>query len=65
MKLVRCRDHGFDCPFEACSHTEDEVLQASAKHATEVHNLQITPELVQQVRDSIHDVPEASANLPS
>lgn len=61
MKLVRCRDHGFDCPFEAHSHSEDEVLQAAGKHATEVHNLSITPELVQAVKDSIQDVPEIPA----
>lgn len=61
MKLVRCRDHGFDCEFEAHSHSEDEVLQAAGKHAHEVHKLDITPELVQQVRGSIQDV----ADLPA
>jgi predicted small metal-binding protein len=61
MKLVRCRDHGFDCEFEAHSHSEDEVLQAAGKHAVEVHKLTITPELVQAVKGSIRDVRDLPA----
>ncbi len=61
MKLIRCRDHGFDCEFEAHSHSEDEVMQAAAQHATTVHNMVVTAEVVDQVRASIHEVP----NLPS
>jgi len=61
MKLVRCRDHGFDCEFEAHAHSQDEVLQAAGKHAHEVHKLEITPELVQAVIGSIHDVAEMPA----
>lgn len=57
MKLVRCRDHGFDCEFEAHGHTEDDVLQQAAKHATSVHGLEVTEAVVEQVRASIHDAP--------
>ena len=32
-----CRDFGVDCPFVARGETEEEVLQAAAKHAKEVH----------------------------
>ena len=58
MKLVRCRDHGFDCDFEAQAKTEEEVLQASAQHAQTVHGLEVTPALVEQVKASIHDLPD-------
>ncbi len=62
MKLVRCRDHGFDCEFEAHGHNDDDVIQQAAKHATSVHGLQVTPELAKQVKDSIKTVDE---NAPS
>ncbi len=57
MKLVRCRDHGFDCEFEAKAETEEEVLTQAAEHAHTFHGLEVTRELAQQVRDKIHDVP--------
>ncbi|MEZ4866946.1 MAG: DUF1059 domain-containing protein [Caldilineaceae bacterium] len=58
MKLVRCRDHGFDCDFEAKSESEEEVLQAAAAHAVAEHGLTVTPELVEQVKASIHEIPD-------
>ncbi len=61
MKLVRCRDHGFDCEFEAHGHSEDDVLSQAANHATSVHGLQVTPEVVQQVRNSIREEPALPA----
>lgn len=57
MKLVRCRDHGFDCNFEARGK-EEEVLEQVAKHAKEVHGLDVTPDLVKQVKKSMKDVKE-------
>ncbi|MFQ5855565.1 MAG: DUF1059 domain-containing protein [Anaerolineae bacterium] len=58
MKLVRCRDHGFDCEFEAQAETEEEVLKQAAEHAHTVHGLEVTPELAEQVRQKIHDLPD-------
>ncbi|MCB0127364.1 MAG: DUF1059 domain-containing protein [Caldilineaceae bacterium] len=57
MKLVRCRDHGFDCDFEAKSESEEEVLQAAAAHAVNEHGLEVTPELVAQVKATMHEIP--------
>jgi predicted small metal-binding protein len=57
MKLVRCRDHGFDCDFRAESDSEEEILKAVAAHAQHVHGLEVTPELVKQVRATIQEVP--------
>ena len=34
---LACRDAGVDCPYVAQGETEEEVLQAAAKHAKEVH----------------------------
>ena len=58
MKLVRCRDHGFDCNFEAKAQTEEDVLQMVAEHAQTAYDLDVTPELVEQVRQKMHEVPE-------
>ena len=64
MKLVRCRDHGFDCDFEAESESEEELLNRAAEHVHTVHDVQVTPELAEQVRAGILDVPESSATGP-
>ena len=50
MKMVRCRDHGFECDFEAKGETEEEVLKKAAEHVQTMHDVQVTPELAQQVR---------------
>ena len=57
MKLVRCRDHGFECDFEANGETEEEVLTKAAEHVHVVHGVEVTPELADQVRTTIHEVP--------
>lgn len=57
MKLVRCRDHGFDCPFEAKGNDED-VLKETAEHAHSVHGLEVNEELANLVKEKWHEVPE-------
>jgi predicted small metal-binding protein len=58
MKLVRCRDHGFDCPFEAHG-TEEEVLQKTGEHAHKAHRVQVSAELVKAVKEKMVEVPDA------
>lgn len=60
MKLVRCRDHGFDCDFQARAETDEEVLRLTAEHAQHVHHLDVTPELAEKVRQSIEEVADPS-----
>ena len=55
MKHLRCRDAGFDCDHEIQAETVDEVLQQAAKHVQSVHNLEVTPEMAEQVRGLIYD----------
>jgi predicted small metal-binding protein len=55
-KIVRCREVGVDCDFEARGETEQEVLQKCAEHAKSAHGMnEIPPELAAKVRSSIHD----------
>jgi len=56
MKLVRCRDHGFKCAFEAHG-TEEEVLQQTGAHASTVHRLAITQDVVDAVKAKMVEVP--------
>ena len=39
-KLLRCRDFGQDCDFEACGETPEEALTTAIDHARAVHGLQ-------------------------
>jgi predicted small metal-binding protein len=38
-KLLRCRDLGPDCDFEACGETAEEVLKTAVDHARTIHGL--------------------------
>lgn len=55
MKTLHCRDAGFDCNHIIRANTEAEVLNLAAKHATEVHNITVSNEIVQQVKALIKD----------
>ena len=55
MKQVKCGDLGFDCDHEVTAETEEELLQKVAEHAQTVHNLEVTPEIVEQVKGVITD----------
>jgi predicted small metal-binding protein len=38
-KLLRCRDLGVDCDFEACGENAEEVLKTAVDHARAIHGL--------------------------
>jgi predicted small metal-binding protein len=56
MKQLRCHDAGFDCDYEIQAETDEEILGEAAKHVQSVHGLQVTPELVEQVKSLIHEL---------
>ena len=55
MKLLRCREVGFDCEHEIRAESETEVLQQAAEHAQAVHQVTVTPELAEQVKTLIKE----------
>ncbi len=56
MKVVRCRDVGFDCDGVVRAETEVEVLEQVAAHAKAVHNIEtVPPEVVEKVRQVMRD----------
>lgn len=55
-KVLRCREVGMDCDFEARGENEQQVMQKVAEHAKEKHHInEITPELAAKVKSAIHD----------
>lgn len=61
-KIIRCREVGVDCDFEARGATEKEVLDQCAEHGRSAHGIQeLTPELLMLVLGAIREEPEAQA----
>lgn len=55
-KVLRCRDVGMDCDFEARGETEEEILKKAAEHAKTVHNMEEIPkEVLAKVRAAIRN----------
>ncbi len=55
MKTLRCRDAGFDCEGVIQAASEEEVLSQAAAHAKTAHDLDVTPELAEQLKALIKD----------
>ena len=55
MKVLCCRDVGFDCDQEIRAETEEEILNQAAEHARNVHNVEVTPEIATKVKNLIRD----------
>ncbi|MBL8205531.1 MAG: DUF1059 domain-containing protein [Blastocatellia bacterium] len=55
MKTLHCRDAGFDCEGVIQAATEEEILSQAAAHAQSVHNVEVTPELAEQIKTLIKD----------
>ena len=45
-KIIRCKDVGMDCDFEARAETEEELLKKVAEHAGTTHDMTEIPEEV-------------------
>jgi predicted small metal-binding protein len=61
-KVLRCRDVGVDCEFEARGATLEEVMEKAKDHACSDHGfVGIPPELAEKVMAAIHDEDTASA----
>ena len=61
-KIVRCRQLGVDCDFEAWGETDQEVVDKTAEHGRTVHGIQeLTAELLMLVLGSIREEPEEQA----
>lgn len=56
MKVLYCKDVGFDCGYVARANSEEELLQQVAQHAEQEHQLtDLSEEVVAQVRAVIRE----------
>jgi predicted small metal-binding protein len=55
MKVLHCRDAGFDCEGIIRANTEGEVLEQAAQHALIVHGVSVTPELAEKLQALVKD----------
>ncbi|MEX2536338.1 MAG: DUF1059 domain-containing protein [Trueperaceae bacterium] len=56
MKVLYCKDVGFDCGYVARAGNEEELLRQVAEHAESEHQLtDLSDEVVQQVRAAIRE----------
>ena len=55
MKVLHCKDAGFDCAGIIRGQHEDEVLQLAAQHAEQVHQVTVTPEMAEQIKGLIRE----------
>lgn len=53
MFKLLCKDVGFDCNGVVRGATKEEVLTQAARHAEQVHRVQVTPEIAQKVSSLI------------
>ncbi|WP_412062332.1 DUF1059 domain-containing protein [Rubrivirga sp. IMCC45206] len=59
MKVVHCRDVGFDCEGVVRAETEHDALQKVADHAREAHGLdEVTPDVAERVRSVMREEPD-------
>ena len=57
-KVLKCRDVGVNCDFEAHGATVEEIMSKAAEHAKTCHTAtKITPELQQKIIGAIKDAP--------
>jgi predicted small metal-binding protein len=55
MKTLHCRDAGFDCDGKVSGASEEEILSQAAEHARTAHNVEVTPEIAEQIKTLIRD----------
>jgi predicted small metal-binding protein len=53
MKTLKCADAGFVCDAVVTANTEEEVLAIAAEHAHQVHGVNVTAEMAEQIKTLI------------
>ena len=56
MKVLRCRDAGADCDFEARAETEEELIKMAAEHGKADHGFdEIPTDVATKIKSIIRD----------
>ena len=55
-KVLKCREVGMDCDFEAHGENDEQIMSQAAEHARKDHGMEtIPPEVAVKVKAAIHD----------
>ena len=65
MKVLHCRDVGFDCDGVIRAQSEEEVLRLAAEHAQAQHGVHVTPQIAARVHSQIRDEDTQQASSPT
>lgn len=58
VKVLACRDAGYDCSFEARGETAEEVMRVGAEHVKKVHGMDMSkmkPEEIAKIKALIKE----------
>ena len=55
MKILRCCDAGFDCDHVIRAASEEDILWEVVEHVREVHHIEMTVEMAEQVAGLIQE----------
>lgn len=55
MKTLHCRDAGFDCDGIVRANSDEEVMEQATRHAREVHGVEATPEMQENLKILIRE----------
>lgn len=65
MRVLHCRDVGFDCDGVVEGADDGEVLAQAAAHARAAHGVEVTPELAERIRPLIRSAGERAPEAPA
>ena len=55
MRVLACRDVGFDCDAQLAGQSDEKVMELAVEHARTAHGMELTPEQAARVQTLIHD----------
>lgn len=55
VKILHCRDAGFDCDAVVRGETVEEILDQVRPHAASAHDAQVTPAMATELRSLVRE----------
>jgi predicted small metal-binding protein len=55
MRTLHCRDAGFDCDGVIKGSSDEEVLGQAEQHTHDVHGMEATPQMTEQLKRLIRE----------
>ena len=54
-KVIHCGDMGCGCDFVVRGETMEEVLKVCVEHGKEVHEMNVTPDMLELIKGMVRD----------